>query len=63
MRFDEVRQAIIQEWFDLPAESRQSEEQAANFATKAARNYSFDPEMDPFKVVMRWLNPYIAQGT
>jgi hypothetical protein len=61
MRFDEIRNVIIQEWLNLPPDSRQSEQQAANFATKAAQRHPFDPDRDPFNLVMRWLDPYIPQ--
>jgi hypothetical protein len=59
MRFDEVRQAIIQEWLDLDPKDRQSEGHAQGFVTKAARRHAFDPAQDPFPLIMRWLNPYI----
>jgi hypothetical protein len=61
MRFDEVRQAIIQEWLNLPPESRQTEEQAANFVTQAARRHRFDPDKDPFNLIMRWLAPHVPR--
>jgi hypothetical protein len=61
MRFDEVRQAIIHEWLELPPDSRQSEQQAANFVTQAARRHAFDPAKDPFNLIMTWLDPYIPQ--
>lgn len=61
MRFEVVRQAIIQEWLDLPPEGRQSEQQAASFVTQAARRYAFDPAKDPFNLIMTWLDPYIPQ--
>lgn len=61
MRFEQVRQAIIQDWLNLPPDSRQSEHQAAGFATRAAHRYPFDPEKDPFNLIMGWLDPYIPQ--
>ena len=61
MRFDEVRNTIVQEWLDLDPEKRQSEEQAATFATRAIRRHGFNPREDPFNLIMRWLDPYIDQ--
>ena len=61
MRLDELRAAIIQEWLDLAPENRQSEHQAAIFATRASQRYPFDPGKDPFSLIMHWLDPYIPQ--
>ena len=61
MRFDEIRNAIVQDWLELDDERRQTEEQAATFATRAIRRYGFDPGADPFNLIMRWLDPYIPK--
>jgi len=61
MRFDEVRNAIIQEWLELEADRRQTEEQAATFATRAVRRHGLDPRGDPFNLIMRWLDPHIPK--
>jgi hypothetical protein len=54
-----ARRAIIREWMALPAASRQREEQAASFATKAAaRVVSID---DPHQRIMRWLLPRVGK--
>ena len=59
MKLDDVREAILQEWLNLPDERRQSEYQAALFATKAMHRYSFGLNRDPFELIMTWLDPYI----
>jgi hypothetical protein len=55
-----ARRAIIREWMALPAASRQLEEQAASFATKAmARVASID---NPHQRIMRWLLPRVGRS-
>jgi len=54
-----LRRAIIREWMALPTASRQREEQAASFATKAApRVASID---NPHERIMRWLLPRVGR--
>ena len=55
-----ARRAIIREWMALPTASRQREEQAASFATKAtARLPSID---NPHQRIMRWLLPRVGKA-
>ena len=55
-----VRRAIIREWMALPTASRQREEQAASFATKAAaRVASLD---NPHQRIMQWLLPRVGRS-
>ena len=55
-----VRRAIIREWMSLPQASRQREEQAASFATKAtARIPSIE---NPHQRIMRWLLPRVGRS-
>jgi hypothetical protein len=62
----ETRRKIIREWMALPKDKRQTEEQVAAFAKKAAQQNKFhssrrDPDQkfrhDPFEKVMGWLLP------
>ena len=54
-----VRRAIIREWMALPIASRQREEQAASFATKAAaRVASLE---NPHQRIMQWLLPRVGR--
>jgi hypothetical protein len=54
-----VRRTVIREWMALPREKRQSEEQAAAFARKAAQNPNLprSSRRDPDAIVMAWLLP------
>jgi hypothetical protein len=55
-----ARRAIIREWMALPTASRQREEQAASFATKAmVRVASID---NPHQRIMRWLRPRVGKA-
>ena len=62
----ETRRKIIREWMALPKEKRQTEEQVAAFAKKAAQQNEFhrsrrDPSQkfrrDPYQKLMGWLLP------
>ena len=62
----EMRRKIIREWMALPKEKRQTEEQVAVFAKKAAQQNEFhrsrrDPDhkfrRDPYQKVTGWLLP------
>jgi hypothetical protein len=62
----ETRRKIIREWMALPKEKRQTEEQVAAFAEKAAQQNEFhrsrrDPSQkfrrDPYQKLMGWLLP------
>jgi len=54
-----VRRIVIREWMALPREKRQSEEQAAAFAKKAAQSHSLrcSSRRDPYAIVLAWLLP------
>jgi len=61
-----TRRKIIREWMELPKDKRETEEQVAAFATKAARLNEFhhsrrDPSRkfrrDPYQKLMGWLLP------
>jgi hypothetical protein len=66
MEEHETRRKIIREWMALPKEKRQTEEQVAAFAKKAAQQNEFhrsrrDPSQkfrrDPYQKLMGWLLP------
>ena len=66
MEDHETRRKIIREWMALPKEKRQTEEQVAAFAKKAAQQNEFhrsrrDPSQkfrrDPYQKLMGWLLP------
>jgi hypothetical protein len=66
MEDHEPRRKIIREWMALPKDRRQTEEQVAAFAKKAAQQNEFhssrrDPHQkfrrDPFEKIMGWLSP------
>jgi hypothetical protein len=66
MEDHETRRKIIREWMALPKEKRQTEEQVAAFAKKAAQQNEFhrsrrDPTQkfrrDPYQRLMGWLLP------
>ena len=62
MTQEKAREAILQSWLDLAPEQRQTEHQAAVFATKAMQRYKFPVTRgDPFQLIMHWLDPYIPQ--
>ena len=53
-----IRRTVIREWMSLPRQTRQSEEQVAAFARKAAQTHSLPRgRRDPYAVVMAWLVP------
>ena len=55
----EARRAIIREWMSLPQQSRQREDQAASFATKAMPRVP--SVQDPHRRIMRWLLPRVGK--
>jgi len=58
MEDHEIRRKIIREWMALPKDKRQTEEQAAAFAKKAAQQNVFRrSRRDPYRTVMGWLLP------
>ena len=66
MEDHETRRKIIREWMALPKDKRQTEEQVAAFAKKAAQQNEFhrsrrDPSQkfrrDPYQKLMGWLLP------
>ncbi len=58
MKEHETRRKIIREWVKLPKEKRQTEEQVAAFAKKAAQENEFEhSRRDPYQKVVGWLLP------
>jgi hypothetical protein len=58
MKKQVIRRAVIREWMALPRDKRQSVEQAANFAEKAAQGHALPrSRCDPHRVMMSWLLP------
>jgi hypothetical protein len=56
MKFHETRRKIIREWMALAKDKRQTEEQAAAFAKKAAEQHQFPrSRRDPYHTIMGWL--------
>ncbi len=53
-----TRRKIIREWMALPKDKRQTDEQAAAFAKKAAQQNEFQrSRRDPYQRIMGWLLP------
>ena len=57
MEDHETRRKIIREWMTLPKDKRQTDEQAAAFAKKAAQQNEFRSRRDPYQRIMGWLLP------
>jgi hypothetical protein len=58
MNKQEIRRAVIREWMALPRDKRQTEEQTADFAAKAAQRHELPrTRRDPHRVMMDWLLP------
>jgi len=58
MEDHETRRKIIREWMTLPKDKRQSEEQVAAFAKKAAQQNEFHRSRhNPNQKLMGWLLP------
>jgi hypothetical protein len=58
MKKQVIRRAVIREWMPLPRGKRQTVEQAASFAKKAAQEHALPPSRrDPQQVMMNWLRP------
>ncbi len=58
MEEHETRRKIIRQWMALPQDKRQTEEQVATFAKKAAQENEFQQgRRDPYQKVMGWLLP------
>jgi hypothetical protein len=51
------RRTIIREWMSLPGAKRQTVEQAATFAAKAAETHDLDGIQDRGRRVLAWLAP------
>ena len=71
MEVHETRRKVIREWMALPKDRRQTAEQAAAFAKKAAQQNEFhrsrrDPDQkfrrDPYQKVMGWLLPRASKS-
>jgi hypothetical protein len=56
-----ARRTVIREWMSLPRERRQTEEQAAAFATQAAEKHKFTSG-DRYRRIMAWLLPRTAKS-
>jgi len=56
-----TRRAIIREWMALPRERRQTGEQAAAFALRAAESREFPCSGDRQQRIMAWLTPRIGK--
>jgi hypothetical protein len=61
LKQDDARQAILREWWSLPPKQRQSGQQAATFAMKAAEQYPFRCKGDRYQKIMAWLSPHIGK--
>ena len=58
MNRQETRRAVIREWMALPRDRRQTQEQTAEFAAKAAQRHALPrSRRDPYLVIMDWLRP------
>jgi len=58
MKYHETRRKIIREWIALPKDKRQTKEQAAAFAKKAAEQNEFPrSRRNPCQTIMGWLLP------
>jgi hypothetical protein len=58
MKGNEARRKIIRQWMALPKEKRQTVEQAAAFAQRAAEQNQFQrSRRGPYERVMGWLLP------
>jgi hypothetical protein len=53
----QARRSIIREWMALPRDKRETPEQAAAFARKAAEKHEVPFSGDPRQRVMAWLLP------
>jgi hypothetical protein len=58
----EARRTVIREWMSLPRERRQTEEQAAAFATQATEKHKFTCSGDRYRRIMTWLSPRTAKS-
>ena len=58
MEDHETRRKIIRQWMALPSDKRQTAEQTAAFAKKAAQQDEFHrSRQDPYGRIVRWLLP------
>jgi hypothetical protein len=57
-----VRRKVIREWMSLPREKRQTQEQAATYATRVVETNAMRRREDPFHTVMAWLSPRIGRA-
>jgi hypothetical protein len=58
MEDHETRRKVIRQWMSLPKDKRQTSEQAAEFAKKAAEQNELQASRrDPYQRVMGWLLP------
>jgi hypothetical protein len=59
---NELRRKVIREWMALPRDKRESQEQAAAFATKVVQaNAIGSSRADPHEIVMAWLSPRVGR--
>jgi hypothetical protein len=62
MRSDNaLRRRIIRDWMSLPREKRQTQEQAAAYATQIVQTNVIGRK-DPYLTVMAWLSPRIGRA-
>jgi hypothetical protein len=58
----EARRRIIRDWMSLPREKRRTEEQAAGFAVKVAKENEFTCSGARHQRIMAWLIPRTAKS-
>jgi hypothetical protein len=57
----DARRTVIREWMALPRQKRETKEQTAAFATKAAETHDFVCQGDRHARIMTWLLPRTAK--
>lgn len=58
----DARRKIIREWMSLARDKRQTEEQAANFATQSLKKHDLRCSGSPHQKIMAWLLPRIGRA-
>jgi hypothetical protein len=62
MEDHETRRKVIRQWMSLPKDKRQTAEQAAAFAKKAAEENKLEhSRRDPYQRMMSWLLPRVGR--
>jgi hypothetical protein len=63
MEDHETRRKIIRQWMALPKDKRQTAEQAAVFAKRAAEQNEFQrSRQDPYGRIVGWLLPRVGRS-